>query len=206
MILCFGKCVAPHSKLIYSKNLILSFFFLAGSGSGAGAGHDHNISQIPQDQFDCTGRMDGYYASPTSCSSYYICVAGMALMSDCHPGLLYNEVSGYCDFPDHVTCSAQNTQPPTPAQTNPTTTTTSTTTSATTTTARVTTRTPSTTTRSTTTMKQTPPPAGGHVGKYVDLSLMHTLSARYMHRLVKAWDGCSINLQKDTFVEILSYS
>ena len=164
MILCFGKYVAPHFKLIYSKNLILLFFNLAGSGSGAGAGHDHNISQIPQDQFDCTSRMDGYYASPTSCSSYYICVAGMALMSDCHPGLLYNEVSGYCDFPDHVTCSAQNTQSSTTTtttRTTPTTTTTSTTTTST-----PTTNAQSTTTRSTTTMKQTPPPAGGHVGKY----------------------------------------
>ena len=144
--------------------LLLSFS--AGSGSGVGAGHDHTISQIPPDQFDCSGRMDGYYANPGSCSSFYICVSEKALLSDCHPGLLYNEITGYCDFPDHVTCNAQNTQTPTQAQTTTSQAHTTTSTSA----AFKTTSTPSTTTRVTTTTRrtttsQTQAPAGGQTGK-----------------------------------------
>ena len=59
-------------------------------------------------EFDCTGHGDGYYENPTSCSSFYICAAGVTFKSECHPGLLYSHASGYCDFPDHVTCHSHN--------------------------------------------------------------------------------------------------
>ena len=32
----------------------------------------------------------------------------MAFVTDCHPGLVFDPNSLYCDFPDHVTCYAQN--------------------------------------------------------------------------------------------------
>ena len=64
--------------------------------------------RVSSQEFDCTGHGEGYYENPNSCSSFYICAAGVTFKSDCHPGLLYSRASGYCDFPDHVTCHSNN--------------------------------------------------------------------------------------------------
>ena len=69
---------------------------------------DRNIIRVNSYEFDCTGHGDGYYENPTSCSSFYICAAGVTFKSDCHPGLLFSHASGYCDFPDHVICHSHN--------------------------------------------------------------------------------------------------
>ncbi|XP_053382557.1 probable chitinase 10 [Mercenaria mercenaria] len=68
----------------------------------------HQLTQVSSNEFNCAVRSDGYYPSPTSCSHYYVCAAGMAFRTDCHPGLLFNTATLYCDFPDHVTCTASN--------------------------------------------------------------------------------------------------
>ena len=73
--------------------------------------HQHHLTMMTTADFDCTVRSDGYYANPTSCSQYYVCVAKMTLLTDCHPGLLFNKATLYCDFPDHVTCKTSNTAP-----------------------------------------------------------------------------------------------
>jgi len=73
----------------------------ASGGNGV-----HQLVPVSSSEFDCSSKSDGYYASPTSCSSYYICAADMAFRTDCHPGLLFSEATLYCDFPDHVSCSA----------------------------------------------------------------------------------------------------
>lgn len=42
---------------------------------------------------------------PRGCHSYYVCMNGTAHARDCPPGLKF-EVSGICEFPKHVDCSA----------------------------------------------------------------------------------------------------
>jgi len=67
-------------------------------------GHHHQIVPVSVTEFNCVGRNDGYYPSPTSCSEYYICAAAVAFKTDCHLGLFFNPISLYCDFGDHVSC------------------------------------------------------------------------------------------------------
>ncbi|XP_060580813.1 probable chitinase 10 [Ruditapes philippinarum] len=66
----------------------------------------HQLTAVSRNEFDCVTNNDGYYPSPTSCSEYFVCAAGITFKTDCHPGLLFNSISLYCDFPDHVTCKA----------------------------------------------------------------------------------------------------
>jgi hypothetical protein len=66
-------------------------------------------------EFDCTSKQDGYYPSPTSCSDYYICANSLPFRTDCHPGLVFNPSTLYCDFPDHVSCTATSNPPATSA-------------------------------------------------------------------------------------------
>ncbi|XP_052761892.1 chitotriosidase-1-like [Mya arenaria] len=85
----------------------------------AQGGH-HQLSLVSHTEFDCRNKFDGYYANPTSCSMYYICAARMTFRTDCHPGLLFNTQTLFCDFPDHVVCNAQpNNQQPTSAPYQP---------------------------------------------------------------------------------------
>lgn len=89
---------------LHTCNTCLQLIFKApGSNS-----NQHQLVQVSSNEFNCQIRTDGYYQSPTSCSMYYICAAGMGFKTDCHPGLLFNPATLYCDFPDHVTCGANN--------------------------------------------------------------------------------------------------
>ncbi|XP_052265552.1 chitotriosidase-1-like isoform X2 [Dreissena polymorpha] len=84
--------------------------------------HQHHLTMVSFTEFDCRIKADGYYAHPTDCTQYYICAAQMAFLTDCHPGLMFNEATMYCDFADHVNCnSQQGNQPPQtqPPQTQP---------------------------------------------------------------------------------------
>ncbi|WAQ95300.1 CHIA-like protein [Mya arenaria] len=84
----------------------------------AQGGH-HQLSLVSHTEFDCRNKFDGYYANPTSCSMYYICAARMTFRTDCHPGLLFNTQTLFCDFPDHVVCNAQPNNQPTSAPYQP---------------------------------------------------------------------------------------
>jgi len=53
----------------------------------------------PTGTFTCTGKPDGYYASPATCVEFYQCVTGNAYRFDCPSGLYYNELSALCDWP-----------------------------------------------------------------------------------------------------------
>ncbi|KAL3875560.1 hypothetical protein ACJMK2_033501 [Sinanodonta woodiana] len=78
----------------------------------------HSLIPVGSNEFDCTSRANGYYPSPTSCNQYYICALQQAFRTDCHPGLQFNRITGYCDFADHVTCNNNGGQA-LPVQTNP---------------------------------------------------------------------------------------
>ena len=93
----YHKCSQP----VYPFNILC---LLAPPPAG---GTHHNLAMVSSAEFDCRSRSDGYYPSPTSCSNYYICASHLAFRTDCHPGLLFNEQTLYCDFPDHVVCHAK---------------------------------------------------------------------------------------------------
>ena len=54
--------------------------------------------------FTCKKGSDGYFASPTSCSGYYMCTDGTAFKFDCASGLMFNPKYNFCDWPDKVKC------------------------------------------------------------------------------------------------------
>jgi chitinase len=58
---------------------------------------------LPAGSFTCTGKPDGYYASPARCTEFYQCVAGNAYRFDCPSGLYYDEVSARCNWPNALT-------------------------------------------------------------------------------------------------------
>ena len=47
---------------------------------------------------------DGYFPDPSDCSKYVVCSAGVRYSKSCPPGLLYNKVNKYCDWPQNVQC------------------------------------------------------------------------------------------------------
>ncbi|XP_014276543.1 trichohyalin [Halyomorpha halys] len=59
--------------------------------------------QTPVD-FDCPEEF-GYYAHPTDCTQYYVCVFGGALLESCTGGLMYSHELQTCDWPRNVGCA-----------------------------------------------------------------------------------------------------
>lgn len=55
--------------------------------------------------FSCTKGNDGYFASPTSCSEYYMCTDGTAFKFNCASGLKFNAEHNFCDWPKKVKCT-----------------------------------------------------------------------------------------------------
>lgn len=53
--------------------------------------------------FDCPEEF-GYYAHPTDCTQYYVCVFGGALLESCTGGLMYSHELQTCDWPRNVGC------------------------------------------------------------------------------------------------------
>ncbi|XP_061195477.1 mucin-2-like [Saccostrea echinata] len=58
-------------------------------------------------RFDCTGKVTGFYADPNSCSNYFICAGSQSLEVSCASGLLFNDVTKFCDLPSNVNCKGQ---------------------------------------------------------------------------------------------------
>ncbi|XP_061195456.1 probable chitinase 10 [Saccostrea echinata] len=80
----------------------------------------HHIGSTSR--FDCTGRVSGFYADPSSCTQYFICAGTQSFEVSCASGLLFNEATKYCDWSYNVNCKVQQqahqtTQAPVP--TNP---------------------------------------------------------------------------------------
>jgi len=48
----------------------------------------------------------GYYAHPSDCSLYYVCVFGGPLLESCTGGLVYSHDLQTCDWPRNVACSS----------------------------------------------------------------------------------------------------
>ncbi|XP_046644201.1 protein obstructor-E-like [Daphnia pulicaria] len=53
--------------------------------------------------FECPAP-SGNFPSPYSCSQYYVCVDGTALLFECAAGLYYNAPLDICDWPSNVNC------------------------------------------------------------------------------------------------------
>jgi hypothetical protein len=61
----------------------------------------------------CLGQR-GQYASLASCANYLNCWDDVVIEQTCPAGLLFNAISGYCDFAFNVNCGDR--APPTPSE------------------------------------------------------------------------------------------
>lgn len=61
----------------------------------------------------CQGQR-GQYESPASCANYLNCWDDVVIEQTCPAGLLFNSISGYCDFAFNVKCGSR--APPTPSE------------------------------------------------------------------------------------------
>ena len=48
---------------------------------------------------------DGLYADPTDCGKFYNCGNGVAHLTSCGPGTLWNDELKICDWPQNVNCN-----------------------------------------------------------------------------------------------------
>lgn len=62
-------------------------------------------SSSTSSQFTCPEEF-GYFAHPSDCSLYYVCVFGGALLESCTGGLMYSHELQTCDWPRNVGCEA----------------------------------------------------------------------------------------------------
>ncbi|XP_076073758.1 chitotriosidase-1-like [Mytilus galloprovincialis] len=69
--------------------------------------HIESVDQLRSNSkdFSCTKGNDGYFASPTSCSEYYMCTDGTAFKFNCASGLKFNAEHNFCDWPKKVKCT-----------------------------------------------------------------------------------------------------
>lgn len=73
----------------------------------------HKLSSVASSDFDCRAKDDGFYPSPDTCSTYYICAAQQTYRSECRLGMLFDDETLFCDYPGKVTCHAKASQKPT---------------------------------------------------------------------------------------------
>jgi hypothetical protein len=65
----------------------------------------------PLPKFDCTGKMDGYYAADQCAAQYFFsCLGGHSTTIACYHGLVFDEIIGACDFPEQ--CGKSTPPPP----------------------------------------------------------------------------------------------
>lgn len=65
----------------------------------------HHIST--SHSFNCNGKVSGFYADPTSCTHYFICVGSNSFGVDCASGLHFNDATKFCDWPNNAHCHLQ---------------------------------------------------------------------------------------------------
>ena len=68
-------------------------------------------SSSSSDQFSCPEEF-GYFAHPSDCSLYYVCVFGGALLESCTGGLMYSHELQTCDWPRNVGCEVREISAP----------------------------------------------------------------------------------------------
>lgn len=49
----------------------------------------------------------GQFPSMTSCKNFINCWDGAAIEQECGPGTLFNDQTGYCDYPEAVVCGSR---------------------------------------------------------------------------------------------------
>ncbi|KAF0297751.1 hypothetical protein FJT64_004820 [Amphibalanus amphitrite] len=84
-----------------------------GQGSAAAQFRAFPGGRKASEDFDCPEDF-GYYAHPTDCSKYYVCVFGGALEEVCTPGLVYSDELLTCDWPRNVQTCDPTTNTPRP--------------------------------------------------------------------------------------------
>ncbi|XP_014246719.1 stress response protein nst1 isoform X2 [Cimex lectularius] len=85
---------------------LAALLLLNGSESGS-SNRRRSPTPTPSSQpidFDCPEEF-GYYAHPTDCTQYYVCVFGGALLESCTGGLMYSHELQTCDWPRNVGCA-----------------------------------------------------------------------------------------------------
>lgn len=71
--------------------------------TGRALGVNPKTSSSSSTDFNCPEEF-GYFAHPTDCSLYYVCVFGGALLESCTGGLMYSHELQTCDWPRNVGC------------------------------------------------------------------------------------------------------
>ncbi|XP_034482534.1 uncharacterized protein LOC117787991 [Drosophila innubila] len=61
-------------------------------------------TRASQSTLICPSERQSYLPHATDCSKYYICIAGMPVLTSCPKGLFWDQKSGYCDQAKNVKC------------------------------------------------------------------------------------------------------
>ena len=67
---------------------------------------------FPGNQTDICLTPDGLYSHPTDCSKFYNCGHGVAHLTSCGEGTLWNDDLKVCDWPHNVNCNHSKSWPP----------------------------------------------------------------------------------------------
>ena len=68
---------------------------------------EQTLPTVPDDQFTCTGRVNGLYADPEDCNMYYACSNNgqSKFHVACDPSLIFNPYCICCDWPQNYDCN-----------------------------------------------------------------------------------------------------
>jgi hypothetical protein len=55
--------------------------------------------------FNCTNQPNGLYPNPADCSTFYKCANGYTYLYDCPSGLLFDEPTLQCEWPELARCA-----------------------------------------------------------------------------------------------------
>ncbi|EDW70410.2 uncharacterized protein Dvir_GJ13757 [Drosophila virilis] len=58
----------------------------------------------PHSALKCPSERQSYLPHPDDCGKYYICIAGMPVLTTCPKGLYWDQKAGYCDQAKNVKC------------------------------------------------------------------------------------------------------
>lgn len=79
--------------------------------TGRALGLNPKTSSSSSSDFSCPEEF-GYFAHPSDCSLYYVCVFGGALLESCTGGLMYSHELQTCDWPRNVGCEVREVAAP----------------------------------------------------------------------------------------------
>ncbi|CAK9297180.1 unnamed protein product [Gordionus sp. m RMFG-2023] len=90
-----------------------------GNGNNGGNGNSNSggdelsppngdIIMVPGSMCQSHDIMDGILSDPSDCSRYFVCAFGQEFSKSCPLGLLWNQRTKSCDWPENVSCANKN--------------------------------------------------------------------------------------------------